>query len=149
MKNTFLITTIIALLVGGASFFIGTKYQEGKQSNFRRQFDGQIQGQFGQGQRMMGNGNRLGFRPVNGEIISADEKSITVKLADGSSKIVIFTDKTEINKAENAATADLKTGEKVAVFGTENSDGSVTAQNIQLNPIIRNLQDSNVPTGNQ
>lgn len=60
-------------------------------------------------------------------------------MQDGSSKIVLFSDKTEINKAAEATKEDLKVGEKVAVFGTENSDGSVTAQNIQLNPQLRGL----------
>lgn len=81
---------------------------------------------------------RQGFRPVNGEIISADDKSITVKLPDNSSKIVLLTDTTIINKSAEGAKEDLKTGEKVALFGTENSDGTVTAQNIQLNPAFRN-----------
>jgi hypothetical protein len=107
------------------------KYQQSKQSNSFRQFAGQ-------GGRNLGT-NRNGFRPVNGDIISSDTNSITVKLADGSSKIVILNDKTAINKASTATAADLKVGEKVVVFGQDNSDGSVTAQNIQLNPIARDL----------
>ncbi len=80
---------------------------------------------------------------VLGEITSVDDKSITVKNQDGSSKIVILSDKTEINKASEAAKTDLKIGEKVSAFGTTNSDGSVTAQNIQLNPITRITPNNN------
>ena len=132
-NNVIIITIVLVLVVGGGAFFAGMKYQQGKQ-NFSRQLTGQGQ-RIGQGQIQ---GNRAGFRPVSGEIISSDEKSITVKLQDGSSKIILLTDKTEINKASEATKDDLKTGEKVAVFGMENSDGSVTAQNIQLNPLDRN-----------
>jgi len=131
MKKNLIATIVIAVLVGGVGFFAGMKYQQGKQRNVARQFFGQMGGRQGAG------ANRLGFRPVNGEIISADEKSITVKLQDGSSKIVIISETTQINKAEQATKQDLKVGEKVAVFGQENSDGSVTAQNIQINPLVQ------------
>jgi hypothetical protein len=130
MKNNLLIIAILVIVVGVGGFFAGMKYQQSKRPAFSRQFDGQ------QGMRT-GQGNRQGFRPVNGEIISNDDKSITVKLQDGSSKIVLISDKTSINKAADATKDDLKNGEKVMVFGQENSDGSVTAQNIQLNPILR------------
>ena len=73
-----------------------------------------------------------------GEISAQDEKTITVKLQDGSSKIILLSDKTSINKASVGLISDLTVGEKVAVFGTSNADGSVTAQNIQLNPVARN-----------
>ena len=113
-------------------FFGGMKYQQSKEPAFLRQ--GGFQGTRAGSDRTGGN---AGFRPVNGEIIGADEESITVKLSDGSSKIVLLSDKTEINKAATATKEDLKVGEKVSVFGTDNSDGSVTAQNIQLNPLFR------------
>lgn len=102
------------------------KYQASKSSS----------GRFANLPQNQGRGLQRGqnFRPVNGEIISADEKSVTVKLPDGGSKIVILSEKTSINKAAEATKEDLKVGEKVAVFGSENTDGSVTAQNIQLNP---------------
>jgi len=48
-----------------------------------------------------------------------------------------LTDTAVINKSEPASKTDLTVGEKVAAFGTENSDGSVTGQNIQLNPVLR------------
>jgi hypothetical protein len=131
-ENLKILLIILALVIGGGvGFFAGMKYQQSKQRNLARQFFGQMGGRQGAG------ANRLGFRPVNGEIIAADEKSITVKLQDGSSKIVIVSEMTQINKAEQATKEDLKVGEKVAVFGQENSDGSVTAQNIQINPLLR------------
>lgn len=126
MKNKNLIIAILILIVvGGGAFLAGMKYQQGKRANFPGQ----------NGARQLLSGNRQqGFRPVSGEIIGSDDKSITVKLQDGSSKIVILSDKTEINKAATGSRQDLKTGERVMVVGQENMDGSVTAQNIQLNP---------------
>jgi hypothetical protein len=62
---------------------------------------------------------------------------MTVKIADGSSKIVLLGASVTVSKTSDGSKDDLKTGAKVGVFGTDNSDGSVTAQNIQLNPTFR------------
>ncbi len=129
MKNSKLIGLVIVLLlaVGGGSFYAGIKYQAGKNSvNFSQGQQGAFRQRVGQNQNV---------RSVRGEILNVDEKSMTVKLADGSSKIVLLSGNTSINKATEGVKEDLKAGEKVAVFGNENSDGSVTAQSIQLNPI--------------
>ena len=143
MKKVSIVTIVLVLIVGAGAFFGGMKYQQSKQPTFSRQFGG------GQGGRTtgqpQGGTNRGGFRPVSGEIISSDDKSITVKLQDGGSKIVLLSEKTEINKADQVNRSELKVGEKVAVFGTENSDGSVTAQNIQLNPTFRGVPNGSSP----
>lgn len=128
---------LIVLIIAGGTFFGGMQYQKSQSpSGSGQSTQGNRNGQF-QGR---GTGNRNGLRPVTGEIISSDDKSLTVKLADGSTKIVILSQTTNINKADKATVADLKTGQRVAVFGMQNPDGSVTAQNIQLNPIMRNFQ---------
>jgi len=116
----------------GAAFFGGMKFQQNQRGDGALAQTGasQAHGQFQGNQEEA----RSGFRPVNGEIIAQDETSVTVKLEDGSSKIVILSDNTSINKASTGAKSDLKTGERVFVIGQENSDGSVTAQNIELNP---------------
>ncbi len=132
--NPTFITVIAAIIFGISGFFAGTKYQESKTPQ-------RTLGNFtGNSMMRAGGGNRfggMGFAPVNGEILSTDSNGFTVKMQDGSSKIVIISDKTTINKAESANKDDLKAGTKIAVFGTTNSDGSVTAQNIQLNPQTR------------
>lgn len=135
MKNSMIITIIVVLMVGGAAFFGGMKYQETKaSSNFRGQFQGNRQGS-GNGQGRLG--NMAGA--VVGEIISQDDKSITVKLDDGSSKIVLLSNNVTVSKTDTGSKSDLKIGGKVGVFGTTNSDGTVTAQNIQLNPTARGM----------
>ena len=137
MKYNATNTVIIAIVVGVLGFFGGMKYQQSRVGS-NRQFMMRGGGQFGAGTRGQsggGGGNRMGFRPVTGEIISTDEASITVKLTDGSSKIVMFSDSTAINKAEKAPKTELTQGAKVMVFGRENTDGTLEAQNIQLNPI--------------
>lgn len=143
MKNNLIIGVIIALILGaGGGFFAGMKYQQGQRGQaFTQQFGG---GRFPGGNGSAnGTGGQNRFRngggQVIGDILSQDNNSITVKMLDGSSKIIILSKTTTINKSSQGEVSDLKVGEKVAVFGTTNSDGSVTAANIQLNPITRGM----------
>jgi hypothetical protein len=121
---------LIALVFGGGGFFAGTKYQQAQRT--------QLAGQFGNraGAARTGMAGARGGQ-VLGTILSQDATSITVQLADGSSKIVLISGTTAINQAAAGTVADLKVGERVSAFGATNTDGSVSAQNIQINPIAR------------
>jgi len=128
MKNNAIVITIIALLVGGAGgFFGGIQYQKSKGGSFP-------QGQLGNGQaRPSGIPTRNGGSgPISGEIISVEDNSITIKTQDGSSKIVIYSDSTTVNKTSEGSAADLNTGDQAMVIGTEATDGTVTAQTISI-----------------
>jgi len=135
---------IIVIVVAAGSFFAGMKYGQSKNSgnlsragfqNFenmtpeQRQQRMQQMGADVQGMRM-NRGN--GF--ASGEIISKDDKSITIKLQDGGSKIVFFSDTTQIEKLVDGTATDLEVGKTVIINGTANSDGSITAQSIQMRP---------------
>lgn len=134
-NNSLVITILVAVIVGGAAFFGGMQYQKMQTPSFGGgRFARGVSGQNGQF------GARAGMRPVSGEILSVDTTGITVKMPDGSSKIVILSNSTTINKASEGSKSDLKTGEQVTVFGTTNSDGSVTAQNVSLGNGMRMFQ---------
>jgi hypothetical protein len=142
MNKNLILTLVIALVVAAGAFYAGTLYQQNqRRTALGGRFSG---GQFGGGINGTGaNRTGTGFRPVNGQILSVENDTMTVKMNDGTSRIVILSKSTSINKAEKASESDLKTGETVAVFGQENPDGSVMAQNIQLNPMMKVLS----PTG--
>ncbi len=136
--NPMIMTAVVAVVVAGVSFFGGMKYQQSKAPAFgggRSGANGQFAG--GQGRAVGATGSRSGFRPVSGQIVNVDAKSMTVKLQDGSSKIILLSDTTTFSKSDSGSKTDLTTGATVAVFGTDNSDGSLTAQNIQLNPQMK------------
>jgi hypothetical protein len=124
-NNSMLTTVIVAVLVGALAFFGGMQYQKSRGRALGN-------GVFGQGGQFGRRAGANGLRPTNGQIVSSDDKSVTVKMPDGSTKIVLITDKTVINKASTGTKDDLKNGETVVVFGTANSDGSVSAQNIAI-----------------
>jgi len=135
---------IVAVAIG--SFFGGTNYQQRKSvSNFRQQMIGgnnfpQGQGRNAQNTDLARNRGQVpGFRQTVGEIISVDDKSITIKMTDGSSRIVLISDSTTINQSTTAAKTDLKVGINVAVNGDQNTDGSVSGRNIEINPRITTL----------
>jgi hypothetical protein len=133
MNNKIVLGVIGAALLG-ASFYGGVAY--GKSGT-------QTRGQFGDEQFMrMGNGQLqgggmrggMGSGLTAGEVIAKDETSITVKMQDGSTQIVLIGASTEVLNTIVGSAADLVVGATVAVTGTTNSDGSVTGQSIQIRP---------------
>lgn len=129
--NPMITTIVVAVVTAALAFYGGMHYQQTKASTI-----GQNVGfrQFNRGVGGPG-GARGGMRQgAVGEITAIDAKSMTVKMPDGSSKIVFFDTSTKVAKTVDGATSDLKIGTSVAAFGTNNSDGSVTATTVQLNP---------------
>lgn len=147
-KNIIIVAIISALVFGAGGFVGGVVYQKSKAvvNNFR-QGNG-FGGEFGQ--RMGGNrnGSMMGNRPVLGQVVSKDDKSITVKIADGSTKIVLLSSSTTVSKTDVGQVSDIKVGETVNIFGVTNSDGTVTASNVLLNPAFRGATNSALPRYN-
>ncbi len=118
---------------GGLSYgknSVGSKIPENGQF-FARNLDGQAP-----------NGGMMrnqagGF--TGGEVVSVDAKGFTVKLRDGSSKIVFLSGATEILKFATGTVSDIGVGEQITVSGSANSDGSITAQSVQLRPQVMKI----------
>jgi hypothetical protein len=134
MKNERIIFIVLIVLVAAGAFFGGMQYGKAGANNQLNRFNRGTNG------RQFGNGNGVSARGqtvVSGDILSSGDNTLTVKLTDGSSKIVILSGNTAISQNATASASDLKNGERVMVIGTQNSDQSVTAQNIQINPQFR------------
>lgn len=122
------------VVVAGVSFYAGMRYDQSKRKvNFSSE-DRQMRfgGNAGQNVGRMIRGGDGGM--VAGEILSKDEKSITVELRDGGSKIVFLSDTTQIMKTDEGSFADLVVGEQVTIMGDANADGSVSAKSVQIRP---------------
>jgi hypothetical protein len=137
---------IIIFVVGCAgSFFTGLKIGQnqkggaGKASNFQNgSFSGNLANQERMKQmqargmndpRMM---NRGGGAMTNGEITAKDDKSFTIKTANGSSKIVFYSSTTKASRIADIAVEDLSVGQSVWASGSPSQDGSLMANSIQL-----------------
>ena len=127
MKNKNLLVAILVISVGVGGFFAGIKYQQSKQT-LKTGFQTKKKGKQG----ILRNQQQTKTKAIKGEVISRDEKSITVKLPDNSSKLILISENTLINKTSEASVDDLKNGSQVMVFGKPNNDGSVSAVNIQV-----------------
>ena len=141
MKKNIIIAVIVAIIVGASAFYGGTIYEK---SSLNKQGLLRSAASFGNRQGGQGGQNGQGGPGFNrsgnvgdfttGEIISKDDKSITVKTRDGSSKIIFFSDSTSIGKTDQGSAADLATGQQVMASGKSNSDGTLAADNIQIRP---------------
>jgi hypothetical protein len=135
------IVVVVVLLAG--AFYGGMKYEQGAglknlSTAQRQQLLAGMRGANGQGARggAGASGNRPGGGFANGLIISQTDTSITVKLRDGSSKIVLLAASTKINKSVAGQKSDLAINSQVTVSGTANSDGTITADTVTLNPLL-------------
>jgi hypothetical protein len=133
--NTVILIAVLSLAVGFGGGYFFKNYQVGK---MRPNFGNLIQNQPGNqilDRQRNGQGPQTGFGGmVVGEVISQDEKSITVKVQDGGTKIVILGDSTTYTESQTVEKSEIGVGNQVRVLGSANSDGSVTARNVQINP---------------
>jgi hypothetical protein len=136
MKKALLV--VIACVLLGGAFYGGVTYAKGRQGpGAAANGAGFQRGQGVPGGRM-GQGNAAASM-VNGDVLSMDDKSLTVKLRDGGSKIVFFSTSTQVVKTVDGTMTDVQVGKTVNVAGSTNVDGSVTAKSIQLRPAMDNV----------
>ncbi len=145
MKNKIIASVIVgAMIVGGGAFYAGTKYRGANRSPGGSFANQMRNNQSGSGMRgVQGQGGM-----TIGEIIGKDDKSITVKLSNGGSKIVFFTSKTNVIKSVSGSVTDLVLNEQVVVNGSANSDGSIDAQTIQLGSGMPLFRATRAPSSN-
>ena len=138
MNKKLFIVFILVILMSSGAFYGGMIYGKNKATGETNQQRQQRMQQFGASVTESFD-ERPGGGFVFGEIMSKDDKSITIKLRDGGSKIVFFSDTAEIDKFAEGTSADLEIGKTVMVNGKTNEDGSITAQSIQIRPEGINL----------
>ncbi len=129
-KNIIVSSIIIAIVLAGVSFYSGLKYSQGKNPTFDRASLGQRSPQLG-GNNVLGNNRTMGGM-VSGEILSIDDKSLTIKSQDGGSRLVFLSASTTISKMTSGSTGDLVIGSNVSINGSNNTDNSINAQMIQI-----------------
>jgi len=131
-KNMMVIIAVILIVVAAAGgFYAGIQYQKSQRaSQFAGRSGGNGQGFAGR----FGGQNGGSITPIRGQVLSIDNNSITVKQTDGTTKIIVLSSTTAFNQSQKASKSDLKTGDNVMVIGSTNSDGSVTASNVSINP---------------
>ena len=131
MKKAYLmsIVIIVVILVAGGAFYGGMIYGKGQSASSASAARSAFAGMRG------GRTGAAGAGLTSGSIIAKDNTSITLQLPNNAgSKIIFYSDATQIGKFTTGTSDDLTNGTTVSVTGTANSDGSVTAQNIQIRP---------------
>lgn len=129
------------IVVAGICFYGGLKYasasKSSTQANLTPRAGSTFGSQFGEQRTSRGSGtnpNGVGGGFTTGQIISKDDKSITVSLVGGGSKIIFFDSSTKVSKSVEGTSADLTTGTMVSITGSVNTDGSMSAQSVQIRP---------------
>lgn len=147
-SSTIVLAVGVGIVALAAGLFVGMSYGKGHPSvetamktvsnltpeqmaQLRTSGGGFPGGGFPGGAAGGGNGNAQGGFTA-GSIVSNDGSTITIKMNDGSTKFVLYSGSTTIRKSAEGTSADLVAGENVVVTGSANSDGSITATQIQL-----------------
>ncbi len=141
------ITAVVVIVVAAVAAFGGYSYglQQGqlRASDIRNQFlaarglggngaqAGGGQGFGGQGATGTGNRQFNANNFANGQVksISGD----TIQLSTATEVLTVkLTSQTQIEKMGQGSASDIQAGERITIQGTRASDGSFTAQNIQI-----------------
>lgn len=157
-KNKLIVSLIIvAIVAGGIGFYAGKASGASSATpSFRGTAGtGSFAGRTGGAGRF---GGGAGGGAVAGQVIAKDSKSITVQLPQApggtttngtttsGSKIIYYSPTTQVMHTTAGTIANVAVGDQIFVNGTANSDGSVTADSIQIRPIQLQSASPATPT---
>jgi hypothetical protein len=129
---------LVAVVVGLLCFYGGMKYGESSAKATSSAQQANFPGGAGGGAARRGAFAQNGG-VASGSVLSIDANGITLKLRDGTSKIILLSGTTPVMKSTAGSASDLTVGEQVTVAGTQNTDGSITAQSVQIRPASSTL----------
>ena len=139
MKPWLIVVVVVVVIAVGVGGFFGGKAAGGGGTITPEQAIAALQTRRGwiPGRRRWipgggGTGGNSAGGFTRGNIIAQDSGSITVKLDDGSTKIILIPGSATIAVAQTGTASDLAVGKDVTVIGATNSDGTVTATQIQI-----------------
>jgi hypothetical protein len=135
--NKKIVWSIVGIIVLVIVFYVGVSFGKGQSSTSTSAAATAYSGARTRGAGGFGGGATIG------QIISKDATSITVAIASGGSKIIFLDNTTPITKQVSGTMTDLTIGTNVMVTGTANTDGSISAQSIQIRP---NMPPATTPT---
>ena len=131
-RNQIIGAVIVLLIVGGGAFYGGMSYAA-SQTPARSNFAAGTGGAGGFAGRGAGGTRTGGF--TAGTIVANSNGTISIQQQNGSStEIVLVGPSTQILKTTAGSASDLSVGTMVTITGTGNSDGSMTANSIQIRP---------------
>ena len=133
------------IIIGGIvlvvlAFWAGTAYANHNSKSRMTAQTGMMtggRGNFGGAQGMPGairGGANAGGGFVGGTVLSKTDTTITVQNQNGGSKIILVSPTTAVSKSAQGSITDVAVGSSILATGTTNSDGSITAQTLQLRP---------------
>lgn len=140
MKKILPIIAVLIAAVAVGAFYAGMKYGNSRNSlsNLSRQdLSSEQRQQIFQANMSGGSQRGSGANFLSGEVISKDDKSLTIEMPEGGSKIVFFSGSTKILKTTDGSIDDIGLGKQITISGKENSDGSYTAESIQERQLIQ------------
>jgi hypothetical protein len=121
-----IVWVVVALIALGGGYFWG---KASAVNSLRTSF---ASGAFGSSTRRFAGGGAAGGGLVAGQIASFGNDSMTIQLANGNSEVVLYSSSTPVTEPTTVSPSVLQVGTNVMVGGTSNSDGSVSAQTIQV-----------------
>jgi len=121
--STHIIWAIVVVVALGGGYFWGRATVVSTRAGFA--------GAYGTSStRRLAGGAGGGF--TTGQIASFGTNSMTLQLANGNSEVVLYASSTPVTEPTTVSPSTLTVGTNVMVGGTTNSDGSLTAQSIQV-----------------
>ncbi|HTR19111.1 MAG TPA: hypothetical protein VMH91_04025 [Candidatus Paceibacterota bacterium] len=135
-KTAWVTVVVVAVVFAGGGYYVGAKAQTSPAPTSR--FSG------GGGATFVGRGGGGfggGGGATIGTILQVGNGSITLQLPNSTSttattgtKIVLVGSQTQVQELQSVPVSSLSVGQTITVNGTANSDGSVTANSIQVLP---------------